>query len=150
MPMPHKSKDRRGGHPERSSTIFNLNERSGMNVTTRRAFIKSATIAAVAAPTAALAAPTETPIQKLYREWRAASEFAESASSHGHTDEQLDVLSDKANEIEDALMALPAQTAGDVLAKISACTDDGYFALRGIPSAKGLQAEIHAFVGAAA
>lgn len=72
-------------------------------------------------------AEAETPVMQLFRKWEAA--FAASRAYEGNDEDEVDRLSDVYIEIEDRMMAVEAQTAQDVFAKVWAYTSGGVSSL---------------------
>ena len=91
----------------------------------RRALLKLAPVAlmASAVPAAALAVadPVDTPVMRLFREWRAANELVLEAED----DDTLNERSDVRTEIELRLFAEPALNERDIVLKMLALTLDG-------------------------
>ena len=91
----------------------------------RRDILKMApaALAAGAVPVAALAAavPSETPVMRLFREWRAAQALVLEAED----DDTMNERSDLRTEIELRLFAEPALDERDIVLKMLALTLDG-------------------------
>lgn len=89
----------------------------------RRALLKlaPAALAVGAAPALAVAASEETPVMKLFREWKRANEFAHSQAD----DEAFEKALGERWEVEQRLMQTPSQNERDVLIKILAWTQFG-------------------------
>lgn len=82
-----------------------------------------------AAPAAALCIvdPADTPVMRLFREWRAITELV--ASDAPMTEEELAEATDRRYALKDQMLAEPALTAQDVLAKLIASTTWGDWGL---------------------
>lgn len=97
----------------------------------RRAILAAMPVALVAAPAAALCVldPADTPVMKLFREWRAITELV--TRDAPMTEAELAEATERRYAIKDQMFATPALTAQDVLAKLIASTTWGDFDLEG-------------------
>lgn len=67
----------------------------------------------------------DTPILRVFREWRAYFEWAEGPATDGIDDDAFNEVCAKRREIEERMFALPCQNPIDVLAKLMAFTFNG-------------------------
>lgn len=120
------------------------------NGVSRRSLLLALPLAGTAAPLAsfAQAGDTDTPVLRVYREWR--QEFARMENcAKAMTDEEFNRTLAEVCVIEERLCALPAQTPTDVLVKLVALTYDGdSVALDGDPRSASVIAEAVRFANA--
>lgn len=117
-------------------------------LTTRRALLTSAPVAAVTTAPVAYAAEGETPIMRLFREWDAAQAAEDAAYAAGESDENCDAKSNIRSALEKQMMATPSEDARDFLCKIAAQTAFGAFSLDDDERNPALWAEARALIGA--
>ncbi len=95
----------------------------------RRDFIASASTLPLAGAALASVQVEPTPVQKLYREWKAKWDWIEGEGSRGMPEDEFNEYCDNLNEIEDRIRNTPSETVSDILAKITAVTGFGSYAL---------------------
>ncbi|TGN58592.1 hypothetical protein E4L95_12335 [Paracoccus liaowanqingii] len=112
----------------------------------RRDLFKAAPAALFVGALPSVAVAAQSPVMSLFREWQAMNEWLNGSATDGMPRRDFDKLVDARIDIEDRLMAEPAQSASDVVAKMTAYT---YFGDEGLPSASRLPqvwAEAKAFM----
>jgi hypothetical protein len=119
-----------------------------MKVTTRRSFIKGATVAAIAASTTTTAGAT--PIQQLFAKWKAQLSWIESDAARDITDAELDQANDDLIKTERDMMAIRATCSADVLAKFAAATNYGDYSLSDRGDAPAFWGEVDHFIAGVA
>lgn len=73
------------------------------------------------------ATPAATPIQLLYREWRVKHRHT---CKGGFSDKEMEALCGELDKVADKLLALPAESPLDVVAKFLAASDNMEVTLR--------------------
>lgn len=98
---------------------------------TAPAILAAIPAALVAAPAAALCIvePAETPVMRLFREWREITALV--SGDAPMSGEEMAEATDRRYALKDEMFSTPALTAQDVLAKLIASTTWGAFDLEG-------------------
>ena len=112
-----------GRHPYPSGP-----QRGQLSSVNRRGFlncIPAAMVGITGLPVMANTTDNETPIFRIFREWRAYYEWGEGPATDGMGDEALNAIGAVRREIEDRMFSLPCQNTMDVLAKLVAYTLNG-------------------------
>lgn len=107
--------------------------------------------AALALPTIAKA-ENDTPVLRVFREWRTHYEWADGPATDGIGDAAWEPIDAKRHEIEERLFALPCQGPLDILAKLLAHTLNGEdfaddFGTRSVGILKDAKATVDRVVG---
>lgn len=106
-----------------------------------------AALVAGAAPPVGAAGVEETPVMRVFSEWKRANDFAHSQAD----DEAFEKALGERWEVEQRLMQTPSQNERDVLIKIIAWTNFGDGDLEsGNPISQPIWAEARALIGGAA
>lgn len=106
-----------------------------------------------AASAAAIAVPTirpqfeETPVMRAFREWQAYTAWLETVSM---SDDDMEAATNVMTDMEDAMMAIPAENTADFIAKVVAYTHDGWSGLPIADTMPEFWAEAKRFIGGAA
>lgn len=70
-------------------------------------------------------AETETPVMRMFREWQPLAAWLNGSKGQGAPEALLNRVNDQRIDLEDQMMEEPAQSAADVLAKMTARTHFG-------------------------
>jgi len=109
-----------------------------------------AALMAGAAPAVGAAGVEETPVMKLFREWEPLYQFVGASARNGMPEEEWNQLHNRVWDIADLIVATPAQTAQDFIAKVICNTVWGEHGLPDEGQNPSLWAEARALIGGAA
>lgn len=113
----------------------------------RRELLKSAPAIAAGFALPVAAAPSETPVMRAFREWQAYTAWLNAAPM---SDDEMAAATNVMTDMEDALMAIPAENAQDFIAKVVAYAHNGWNGLPCADAMPELWAEANRLIGGAA
>lgn len=116
----------------------------------RRDLLTAAPVAGFAALAAQMVeAAGDTPVMQAYREWKAFSNWLNSAATRGMDEEEVATQTDILSEHVMRVVNAPSQSDRDVVVKFLTVTED-YQLLHGIEELQPLTGEARALIGGAA